>query len=75
VFQQMIVDRIMVACEMFATCFRAELDRAGTPPETRNHIAILFDNALICYGQKKRGDATTESVLQQLRPKVRKWLS
>ncbi len=65
----------MVACEMFGACIRAELHRAGTSPETRNQLVILFDNALICYGQKKRGDATTESVLQQLRPKVRQWLS
>ena len=74
-FQQMLVDRILVACASFSRCFRGELDRSGTTPETREKIALIFDNALICYGNEKRGDSTTEAVIRQLRPKVRQWLS
>jgi len=73
-FQQLIVNRAVASVELFAKCVRQELDRAGTAPEVRQQIAVLFDNALICYGAAKRGDSNTEAVLNAIRPKMRQWL-
>jgi len=74
-FQQLIVNRAVSAVTIFAQCVRSELDRAQVSAQEREKIAILFDNALICYGHAKRGDTNTEAVLAAVRPKVRQWLS
>lgn len=69
-----IVNAIVTNAHTFARCVRAELDKAGTPQETREQLAVIFDNALIRYAAAKP-DGTTQEAVRRLRPALKRtWI-
>jgi hypothetical protein len=74
-FQKMIVDRACAAIDLFAECVHAEMEKAGTPKETRQALSVMFDNALICYQQRKGNDANTQAIIGAMRPRLKSWLN
>jgi hypothetical protein len=74
-FQKFLVDKASAAIELFAECVHSEMERAGTPRATRLALSVMFDNALICYQQRKGNDANTQAIVGAMRPKVKLWLT
>ena len=74
-FQQLMVNKATAAIELFAECVHSEMERAGTPKETRVALSVMFDNALLCYQQRKGNDANTQAIIGAMRPRVKAWLN
>ena len=74
-FQKLMVNKACAAIDLFAECVHTEMEKAGTPKETRQALSVMFDNALLCYQHRKGNDANTQAIIGAMRPRVQAWLN